>query len=312
MIETEEDIIRANMLIHGHQLDVKLLELNEKLVDYAVMLATRDDYEHTGFKAVSVRPNIILKDSRVFLNEMLILHKIPYATELLLKLRLQGRIVRCEEDILKKYNSVGIDINPLRLPVKLVDQPYNYGNLSLLTNLSDSDEFLSKMRMYFKHVDLGKRTNQFSGTCYVHEIMHTQVESLKGIVREYYNGELLSIFMELVYSSKDDILLKETIKNRINLFLIEFNRLTNFIIDGNGVDGKWNAVIAGKYIVSTLKAFNLFELYYNNDEIVKGYIIGLVQDVIDGKYTLEEMLCKLDITYDNSLDQSIVLRLINR
>ena len=37
---SEEEIIIANMLIHGHDTDVKLLQLSDKLVDLAVMIDT--------------------------------------------------------------------------------------------------------------------------------------------------------------------------------------------------------------------------------------------------------------------------------
>ena len=75
------------------------------------------------------------------------------------------------------------------------------------------------MKLFFKSIDLGHKTNEMTGVCYVHEIVHTEVESLKGIVREYYNSEVLSIFTELLYaSSRSPELFKETLKNRINMF----------------------------------------------------------------------------------------------
>ena len=78
---TDDELIRMNMLIHGHNENVELLKLDEKLVDLAVMLASTDDYEQTDFKPVFLNPKIILKDSRVFLREKFVLHKIAYADE---------------------------------------------------------------------------------------------------------------------------------------------------------------------------------------------------------------------------------------
>ena len=59
---TDDELIRTNMLIHGHDTDVKVLELSEKLVDLAVMLATNDDYDTTDYQATFVRPKIFLKE----------------------------------------------------------------------------------------------------------------------------------------------------------------------------------------------------------------------------------------------------------
>ena len=42
---TEEEIIVANMLIHGHDTDIKLVELSDKLIDLALMLAKDEEYE---------------------------------------------------------------------------------------------------------------------------------------------------------------------------------------------------------------------------------------------------------------------------
>ena len=63
----------------------------------------------------------------------------------MLKLKLHGRLVKGEKDLLKLYNKVGINMDPFEIPVKFVREPYYYGNVSLLTNLSDDEEFLKNM-----------------------------------------------------------------------------------------------------------------------------------------------------------------------
>lgn len=312
---TDDELIRMNMLIHGHGTDVELLKLDEKLVDLAVMLATTDDYDKTEFVSTFVKPGILLKDSKVFLRERLVIHNIPYADETMLKLKLHGKIIRQEKDLVKLYNKVGVDIDPFELPVRLVNEPYYYGNVSLLTNLSDDEHFLSNMKLFFKSIELGHRTNEMTSVCYVHEIIHTQIESLKGIVKDYYNSEVLSIFMELVYAgSKDDKLFRETLKNRINLFLLEFQNLFNYLVNDDSVNigSKWDTVISCKYIVSTLKAFHLYDVYDRENEFGKSNIIWMVQKVISGINSLEEILNELGVTYDSSLDPQHVANLIYR
>lgn len=310
---TEDDIIRMNMLIHGHDTDVQLLDLNEKLVDLAVMLATTEDYENTGFDAVSIKPRLVLKESKVFLRERFVLHKVPYADEVMLKLKLHGRIVSEEKDLLRLYNKVGIKVDPFEIPIRYVKEPYYYGNVSLLTNLSDDEEFLKNMKLFFKSIDLGHRTNEMTGVCYVHEIVHTQVESLKGIVREYYNSEVLSIFMELLYAnSRSPELFKETLKNRINMFLTEFHSLYNYLTNKENTYDKWHNIISCKYIVSTLKAFKMYDMYVRENEFGKSNILWLVQKVFSGIKSLEDILDELGITYENSLEAEHIANLIYR
>lgn len=312
-IKTEDDLILANMLMHGHNTDIKLLELSEKLVDLAVLLAINEDYVETGFNITSVKPKIFLRNAQIFLRQNLVLHDIPYCTQNLLKKKLDGRIIKEESELLELYNSLGTMVDPFNLPVTYVKEPYYYGNVSLGTNLSDEREFLEKMRLYFEGIQLSNRTNDMSSVCYVHEIMHTQVESLKGSVRDYYNGEFLSIFLELVYSyNKGYILGKETLKNRINLLLMEFDDLFKYLYDKEYNKGKFHAVIACKYIVSTVKAINLFNRYINAGRIEQEYIMSSMQKVIDGFITLDEVLDDLGITYKDSLDFDHVKSLIYR
>lgn len=306
------DLVKSNMLIHGHDTNVEPLKLETKLIDLAILLAIGDEYDKTGFKLQKVKSRIALKDSKQFLKDTFVLHKIPYCDEILLRLRLNGRILRDEDELVKLYNQCGININPLRLPVKYADEPYYHGKLSLLTNLGDDELFLKNMRVFFKGIELSKKTTQMTGICYVHEIVHTQLERLKGIVKDYYNSEVLTIFAEFVFAERmSPVLLKEDLKNRVNLFLMEFDYLVKyFTLNSSREEDKFRRIVAGKYVVSTLISFNLFRMYYEEDEIGRKYILSLVQDVFDGKYSLEDMLVKVGITYDNSLDKEHVLRLI--
>lgn len=311
---SEEEIIIANMLIHGHDTDIKLVELSDKLIDLAVMLAKDEEYEKSEFKATYKQPKLILKDSKVFLRNKFILHKVPYADEVMIKLKLHGRLVRSENDLIKLYNGVGRLVDPFELPVRFVNEPYYYGNVSLCTNISDNPEFLKHMKIFFKSIELGHKTNDMTGVCYVHEIVHTQLESIKGIVKNYYNSELLSIFMELVYAyEKGVVLLRETLKNRINMFLTEFHSLYNFLNSKDITeDGLWHNVIACKYIVSTVKAFHLFCNYYVGDDIEKNNILWEIQSVFSGRKSLEDVLDILGITYQNSLEQTHIQTLIEK
>lgn len=311
---TDEELIRMYMLMHGHNLGVKVLEYNENLVNLGVLLASNQEYEKCKLNCKYIKPKLILRDCRTFLREKLVLHRIPYADEKILKDKIDGKIIRNERDLVRLYNSIGYQIDPFDLPVKFEAQPYYYGNVSLLVNLSDDEEFLKKMKIFFKSIELSNKTNCMTGVCYVHEIMHTQVESIKGIVEDFYNGELLSIFMELLYADeKDKDLFGLSIKNRIDLFFYEFYSWYLYINNNEGKNSdRFRYLISCKYIVSSLKAFHLYSRYLEESEIGKSNILWMIQNVISGITSLEEMLKKLDISYENSLNEEYVLKLIRK
>ena len=255
-----------------------------------------------------------MRDSKLFLRNKFILHNVSYADENIIKLKLQGKVVKSEKELISLYNGVGKLLDPFEIPVKFVNEPYYYGNVSLCTNISNNPEFLKHMKLFFKSVELSSKTSDMTSVCYVHEAVHMQLESIKGIVKDYYNSEILSIFMEFVYAYENSIvLLRETLKNRINMFLVEFHKLYSFLTGDYIIeDGLWHSVIACKYIVSTLKAFQLFCNYYIGDETIKNDIMSEVQNVISGNKTLEDMLDVLEITYKGSLDQRYIKTLIEK
>ena len=97
------------------------------------------------------------------------------------------------------------------------------------------------------------------------------------------------------------------------MFILEYDSLFNYINgDINKELGKWHNVISCKYIVSTLKAFNLYSRYISGNENEKKYILSLVQQVVSGTRDLEDVLEVLGVTYDNSLEQEHVISLIYR
>ena len=97
------------------------------------------------------------------------------------------------------------------------------------------------------------------------------------------------------------------------MFLTEFHSLYNYIQNGECVsqDAVWHNVIACKYIVSTVKAFHMFNNYYMGDEIEKNNILWMVQRVLSGSMSVEKLLSELAISYNNSLEKEHILSLID-
>ena len=67
-----------------------------------------------------------------------------------------------------------------------------------------------------------------------------------------------------------------------------------------------------KYLISGLKAYNLFiKFYYANDEL-KNEILDDIQAVFDGYLTVEELLLKHDISYENSQNKQVLIKYFSR
>ncbi len=309
-----DDAKRLYMLIHGHNLDISLLPISQELNDLAVFLATNEEYDKTNFVPSSkTSQRLLLKDSKMFLQDTFRIHNIPYCDDLILRLRAFTKVVNDPKDIVKAYNELSISLSPFRIPIKFINESPYYGNLLFQINYFDDEEQLKEMQLFVKGMELSKKRSELTSVCYTHEIVHTQLVRNKFIIDDYYNVELLSIFCELMYSyrtSKE--LFKEVLKNRINVFLEDYLAFRTYAYDGDKEKGEWDTMMSCKYIVSTVKAFNLFNMYLEFNDSDKKYVISLIQDVFDGVITLEEMLKAVDVTYENSLKTEHVLGLIRR
>jgi len=122
---------------------------------------------------------------------------------------------------------------------------------------------------------------------YMHEITHTQLVKEKNLM-DGDNEELLPIFMEYIYGHY----------NNLNLILHKLKRLSYYIEAYMITTSEKNREDVKKYIISTLKAIELYELYVNNHNMDKE-ISNDITNVFKYKKSLEEVLDKYNIDYDN-------------
>lgn len=153
-----------------------------------------------------------------------------------------------------------------------------------------------------------------TSSSYVHEITHTQVDSLKGSLEEYYNVEVLSIFNELFHASildKDEKILRLNDSRRIYEMSITAQELRKNFDGKNNMDRN-ELLDCCKYLISDLKAYDLFITFYNANNSVKNDILDDVQSVFDGIITVEELLAKYDVTLDSIEDSPKMLKYFKR
>ena len=82
--------------------------------------------------------------------------------------------------------------------------------------------------------------------------------------------------------------------------------------DGKIEMDRENLLDSCKYLISGLKAYNLFITFYFANEELQNDILDDIQAIFDGYQTLEELLTKYNITYENSQEPKRLLKYFNR
>lgn len=236
----------------------------------------------------------ILKSSKEFLNSYYDLHYVPCE-------------IKKENPIFKlEYSG---DIDPFKLPVQTIkDEDDFYGCLREIISASD------EIKITFRSIELAKDITSISALSYTHEITHTQLNHMRGLIQEYYNTEVLSIFNELLHAFATDHneeLLKEHDARRLNDVAVAIRELEKYNTTQD--EEIKNILLEGScYCESTLKAYNLFIRYYYGTTSIRKHIIKVIQSVFDGDLTLEEALEKLDISFENSQDIRVLTKYMKR
>lgn len=307
-----EDLVKYNNLMHGYSGE-SVLKLDQDIVAFAIEMSTmrfKDDYE---LRTEGHSKNTIRLNSRKFLESKFRLYDVPFATDSMVIKKLDGKDISSSLELVELYNSAGILISPFKVPVNYVDKPYYYGLTELQKTDCFDEDFLQRMTNFVKSIQLSNKISEFSSLCHIHEVVHLQTERIKGIVTSYLNSEVLSIFLELVYAFEHDesgSMFRRSYLNRLNYFFVEFDDLFKYEQNGSKKELEFKAAISSKYIVSILIAFNLFDLYLKGGTLLRKVIMSKIQEVFDGKSTLEEILTELGISYETSIKKDMITKVL--
>lgn len=202
----------------------------------------------------------------------------------------------------------GRKTNPLKLPVSLVPSDDIFSGS--VTEIFPTDN----KPIVFYEINLNSQITEQTSASYIHEITHTQLDSLKGSIKEYYNVEVLSIFNELFHAAildKDERILRLNDSRRIYEMSITAQELRDSF-DGKSPMDRDELLDCCKYLISDLKAYNLFVTFYNANDSLKNEILDDIQAIFDGYLTVEELLAKYDITFDSIQDSPKLLKYFKR
>ena len=200
-------------------------------------------------------------------------------------------------------------VNPLKLPINLIPSEDIFSGS--VTEILPKG---GKPHIIFREINLSQVVSEHTSASYVHEITHTQLDRLKGSIKEYYNLEVLSIFNELFHAAildKEERMLRLNDSRRIHEMSVTAQELRDHHT-GKSKMSRDELLDCCKYLVSGLKAYNLFITFYNANDELKNEILDDIQSVFDGYITLEELLLKYDITYESSQDKQKLTKYFSR
>ena len=214
-----------------------------------------------------------------------------------------------ETDNLYDYNEMAAKlVSPYNIPVSFVNKGLFYGVLKHRRFLFDDEEYLKKAQIVLKGIVLSKMVTNFTPVGYCHELMHTALLREKGVVENYLDAEVLTIFTEFICALDSD-------SSGHLLTCILVNRMDNIVgnvmkLLENDFNYNFEEYVCSQYFASSVKAFNLLNIYLNANNNVKKEMLRNIQMIIDGKKGLNEMLEKYDVNFENSADSNLILKVV--
>ena len=286
-ISKDEEIIKRGLIANP-----SIINPSDKLIETLKLYETLP-IAHKNYEVHTMTIEDALYDAQKFLMYYYKLHKVPSVSI---------------HKLLGHQIHIGRTVNPLKLPVNLVpsDDIFSGSVTEIITNRNP--------HIIFSGINLNGQTTEQTSSSYVHEITHTQLDRLKGSIREYYNMEVLSIFNELFHASildNDERILRLNDSRRIYEMSITAQELRDHH-DGKSSMSRDELLDCCKYLISDLKAYQLFAIFYSASDTLKNEILDDIQSIFDGFMTVEELLNKYEVTLESLENSPQILKYYKR
>ena len=190
------------------------------------------------------------------------------------------------------------------IPIDIDDNNEIYGrvNKSIVTdrfNLLDKDR-----KKYFLSIELGRSLTLMTPSLLVHEYAHILQENVLGYAKDCLNAEIISMFLEKIMAYEID-------SNGVMLALNERLRFTYLISECENIkeEGELIRYALLVYIKSTLIAGKMFDMYLCEKRLgEKDKYMYDIQDVFDGKKTVEDVIMGRNITIKQCQKPNLLAR----
>lgn len=284
----DEEIIRR-----GYQENPRIYVPRESEVEFLTELnQSRVATDYCGVKQMELGE--AFNDSAAFLDTYFRLHKIPLL-----------EAIKVGDKYLKKVENVLPYDLPL-FPEKTDDIFYG----ATIENVPAD----SSSKITFKGISLCEVITEQTSIALVHEITHTQLDSVKGLIIDYYNAEVLSMFMGNVIASvldSDEHMLRLNDARRAYELMILGKDLLA-LQHGEIEKARDESLLDSQYFISDIKAYKLFLDYYYGSNKVKKEILKDIQRVFDIGMTVEELLDKYEAGCALESDKKRLVKYFNR
>ncbi len=296
--------LKLFLLLYGNDTDLLKYEVSLEVAQELFSISQIDTPDLSSLSLPIISLSNIRKNTQEYFNYLFKTHKIGYMSHSSYETVFKNRRLCSTGEFIDYYNYSSIKIDPFLLPVHFMETDFYNGSLVVLpeplSNEKDFSEILNKINIYFEKILLPKLNTSMTAVTYIHEIAHTQLASKKGIIRDYYNMEVLSIFIELLYAFELDAnTFQFDLVDRINQLLVSYYSMYLY---ENSIDDDYDDYdycANSQYLLSTLKAFSLFKLYLLGSNKQKNEILRYCQNVFDADQSLEELLNHFEIYGDN-------------
>ena len=190
------------------------------------------------------------------------------------------------------------------IPIDIDDNNEIYGriNKSIVANrfnLLDKDR-----KKYFLSIELGCSLTLMTPSLLVHEYAHILQENVLGYAKDCLNAEIISMFLEKIMAYEID-------SNGVMLALNERLRFTYLISECENIkeEGELIRYALLVYIKSTLIAGKMFDMYLCEKRLgEKDKYMYDIQDIFDGKKTVEDVIMGRNITIEQCQDPNLLAR----
>lgn len=283
--------LQEELKIRGYSLDVYIIKPDQEIDDIKTLI---DLTHQKTYKLKRQSTKATLKSSQDFLLSHFNLREVPFTF--------------FEKKLFKTLQKEGT-INPLGLSIKNVDFKDPFQAVTREIILFDNPD---EPTISYNSIDLPKEKNELTTLSYTHEIAHTELNHVKGLVGEYSNIEVISIFLETLQSYET---------NPILFYMHDYRRLGDIseIIEllhkyqNTTEPEKLNQVVEmSSYLESTLKAYELFNIYLNGNTQVRKEILTNIQRVFNQEISVETLLNNYSITYESSFQPYKLAKYIKR
>ncbi len=254
-----------------------------------------------NFKLKSISENTLKEVTKECLNNYFKLHNVK---KLIADYSFPSKRKIFGFQINKAWNNCLKEVEPYSIPINYLNKDRNFGYLVTACPKLEKNINFKIANVGMIAILLDSELTPFSITSYAHELIHTQLEDKRVYTNNYYNKEILSRFIELLvsYTISNDEKYKTLnignislgtmgIINNMNFLKNDLNTLMNVENLANVNDEKYIFLIEiSTYVNSMLVALELFDNYLNAFCNEKRKIIYGIQEVLDGKITIEELL----------------------